>query len=85
VPFFRWLLGQPEFEAARFDTTYLDRVLDARTEPFAAVSEAEEEIAAMAAALDAYFSLRGGGAAKPAGTPKDSAWKRAARLEGVRS
>jgi acetyl/propionyl-CoA carboxylase alpha subunit len=85
VPFFRWLLGQPEFEAARFDTTYLDRVLDARTEPFAAVSEAEEEIAAMAAALDAYFRLRGGGAAKNAGLANDSAWKRAARLEGVRS
>lgn len=84
MPFFRWLLAQPDFEGARFDTTFLDRVLDARAAPFAAVSEAEEEIAAMAAALDAYFSLRSGRAVKDV-TPKDSAWKRAARLEGVRS
>jgi acetyl-CoA carboxylase, biotin carboxylase subunit len=85
VPFFRWLLAQPEFEQARFDTTYLDRVLDERTEPFASVSEAEEEIAAMAAALDAYFNLRSTSAAGKTVAPKDSAWKRAARLEGVRS
>jgi acetyl-CoA carboxylase biotin carboxylase subunit len=85
VPFFRWLLAQPEFEAARFDTTYLDRLLEGRTEPFATVSEEEEEIAAMAAALDAYFNLRPGGAVKDGSGQKDSAWKRAARLEGVRS
>ncbi|HEX2343919.1 MAG TPA: acetyl-CoA carboxylase biotin carboxylase subunit [Vicinamibacterales bacterium] len=85
VPFFRWLLAQPDFERARFDTTYLDRVLEERTEPFASVSEAEEELAAMAAALDAYFNLRPAGAATSTGAPKDSAWKRAARLEGVRS
>jgi acetyl-CoA carboxylase, biotin carboxylase subunit len=85
VPFFRWLLAQPDFERARFDTTYLDRVLEERTEPFASVSEAEEELAAMAAALDAYFNLRPAGAATSTAAPKDSAWKRAARLEGVRS
>jgi acetyl-CoA carboxylase biotin carboxylase subunit len=85
VPFFRWLLGQAEFEGAQFDTTYLDRVLADRTEPFAALPEAEEEIAAMAAALDAYFNLRPADAPRAGGGPKESAWKRAARLEGVRS
>jgi acetyl/propionyl-CoA carboxylase alpha subunit len=85
VPFFLWLLAQPDFEAARFDTTYLDRVLEERAEPFAPVSEADEEIAAMAAALDAYFRLRPGAATKPGHATKDSAWKRAARLDGVRS
>ena len=27
VPFFQWLVDQPDFVAGRFDTTYLDRVL----------------------------------------------------------
>ncbi len=85
VPFFRWLLAQPDFEAASFDTTYLDRVLEQRTEPFAPVSEADEEIAAMAAALDAYFRLRPGAPTTPGHAATGSAWKRAARLEGVRS
>src|SRR6188474_1275412 len=35
VPFFQWLVDQPEFVEARFDTTYLDRVLaDRKGEPF---------------------------------------------------
>jgi acetyl-CoA carboxylase biotin carboxylase subunit len=83
VPFFKWLLAQPDFEAGRFDTSFLDVVLDSRTEPFAPVSDADEEIAAMAAALDAYFRLGAPGAARPAAA--ESSWKRAARLEGLRS
>src|SRR5207244_743855 len=31
LPFFSWLLTQPEFVEGRFDTTYLDEVLAART------------------------------------------------------
>jgi acetyl-CoA carboxylase biotin carboxylase subunit len=84
VPFFRWLLTQPEFVAGRFDTTYLDNVLAARTQPFAPVTESDEEIAAMAAALDAFFRIGVAGAVRaPART--DGAWKRAARVEGLRS
>src|SRR5439155_6630196 len=30
VPFFQWLLKQPEFLEGRFDTTYLDQVLAER-------------------------------------------------------
>jgi acetyl-CoA carboxylase, biotin carboxylase subunit len=86
VPFFRWMLEQPEFAAARFDTTYLDRVLAARNgEPFLTPREGEEEIAAVAAALYAagrYAPANGSGATESAATGR---WKATARLEGLRS
>ena len=30
IPFFLWLMREPDFQAARFDTTYLDRLLASR-------------------------------------------------------
>ena len=33
VPFFTWLLAQPEFLAGRFHTTYLDEVLQGAQRP----------------------------------------------------
>ena len=33
LPFFRWLLDQPEFVDGRFHTTYLDEVLTATERP----------------------------------------------------
>ena len=30
VPFFRWMLAQPAFEAAKFHTAYLDELLQQR-------------------------------------------------------
>jgi acetyl-CoA carboxylase, biotin carboxylase subunit len=83
IPFFRWLLTQAEFAEGRFDTTFLDRVLASRAEPFSPATDADEEIAAMAAALDAYFRV-GAAASGQARTP-EGAWKRAARLESLRS
>jgi acetyl-CoA carboxylase biotin carboxylase subunit len=99
VPFFRWLLEQPDFVAGRFDTTFVDRVLAARTEPFGSVPATEEEVAALAAALDAYLRIGTTGvtfASAPFDRlgasrthrrfqgPQAGGWKRAARLEGLR-
>src|SRR5215831_13115169 len=54
IPFFLWLMREPDFLAARFDTTYLDRLLSARRgESFSAFSEEDERRIAIAAALDA--------------------------------
>jgi acetyl/propionyl-CoA carboxylase alpha subunit len=94
VPFFRWMLDQPDFEAARFDTTYLDALLRARQgEPFLPAREADEQIAAIAAALFAELG-RGSavrpGASQPAARPNGEAdrgatrWKTQARIEGLR-
>jgi acetyl-CoA carboxylase biotin carboxylase subunit len=52
LPFFRWLLAEPEFVDGRVHTTYLDEVLDARAgRPFLSPAAAVEEIAAVAAVL----------------------------------
>ena len=54
VPFFRWLLDQPWFEAAAFHTASLDELLQQRQgEPFLTPDEDDEDVAAIAAALHA--------------------------------
>jgi acetyl-CoA carboxylase biotin carboxylase subunit len=94
VPFFRWMLDQPDFEAARFDTTYLDALLRARQgEPFLPPTEADEQVAAIAAALFAELgrgSAVRAGASQPTARPNGEAdraatrWKTQARIEGLR-
>jgi acetyl-CoA carboxylase biotin carboxylase subunit len=87
IPFFLWLLREPDFIAGRFDTTYLDRLLaarrEARSSSFSAFTEPEEQTIAMAAALDAMFRA-GGGAAANGRRLRGSAWKIAARQEALR-
>ncbi len=84
VPFFRWLLEQPDFLEGNFDTTYIDRLMPLRAgDPFAPPSTQDEELAAVAAALHAY-GVALDSAAKGTG-PGAGAWKLRAREEGVRS
>jgi len=78
VPFFRWLLAQPAFLDGIFHTGYLDEVLQQRQgEPFVIPDGEVDEVAAIAASLHAISRDD----ARP--TP-DSAWRRHARLEGLR-
>jgi acetyl-CoA carboxylase biotin carboxylase subunit len=81
VPFFTWLLAQPEFEAARFDTAYLDGLLSARQgRPFVEPETAREDVAAIAAAVQtALAPSRAEGLAA-----RGSAWRRRARAEALR-
>ncbi len=81
IPFFLWLMRQPDFAAARFDTTYLDRLLaERRGESFSEFSDADERRIAIAAALDAMW--RAGGTPETARAA--SAWRTTARQEGLR-
>ena len=86
VPFFEWLLAQPDFVEARVHTTYLDELLAARNgQSFVRLDPNLEEIAAVAAALDAVLSREG--ATAPALTDHDVVprqWKQQARVEGLR-
>jgi acetyl-CoA carboxylase biotin carboxylase subunit len=82
IPFFLWLMREPDYLAARFDTTYLDRVLAGRQESFSAFSDQDERRIVIAAALDAMARANGNGAA-PGGQPR-RAWTTAARLDGLR-
>jgi acetyl/propionyl-CoA carboxylase alpha subunit len=57
IPFFRWLMEEPDFARGQFDTTYLDRVLGARNhEPFVNPDAGLDETAAIAAAVHAYLT-----------------------------
>ncbi|HVL69590.1 MAG TPA: acetyl-CoA carboxylase biotin carboxylase subunit [Vicinamibacterales bacterium] len=85
IPFFLWLTQQPEYIRGEYDTTYLDRLLASRRESFSELSADEEDLAAIATAVDAYLRASlsvgtTGGQAAPG-----SLWKAAARREGLRA
>jgi acetyl-CoA carboxylase biotin carboxylase subunit len=87
LPFFRWLLEQPEFAAGRFHTSYLDEVLAARNgRGFATSSDDDGEVAAIAAAVQAALSpqMSPSAAGGSASASSDGAWKMRARAEGLR-
>jgi acetyl-CoA carboxylase, biotin carboxylase subunit len=84
IPFFLWLMRQPSYVAGEYDTTYLDRLLaERRGETFSELTAEEEELAAMAAGLDAFMraSANQWNAAGPAGRP--GLWKQIGRREAL--
>jgi acetyl-CoA carboxylase biotin carboxylase subunit len=83
LPFFRWLLEQPDFLAGRFHTAYLDELLKARNgRPFVETTEGIENVATIAAVLQTVLSSE---AARPEVPPaQDTGWKARARAEGLR-
>ena len=102
VPFFQWMLGRAEFESATFHTGFLDEVLQRQQgRPFITVTEEQEDVAAIAAALHeisgglAYLHRTPAPLAAP--TPSSAAalatsggsrrvgWKRQARIEALRT
>jgi acetyl-CoA carboxylase biotin carboxylase subunit len=82
LPFFAWLLDQPEFGAGRFHTTFLDELLALpNRRPFAEPDAGIEEAAVMAAALQAILSSD---ASEKGVRPLfGSRWKDRARREGI--
>jgi acetyl-CoA carboxylase biotin carboxylase subunit len=88
VPFFAWLLRQPDFQAGRFHTTYLDEVLKSRNgRPFVEATPAVEELAAVAAALETVMSssaLAGDSPDRRLETAGARRWQARARAEGLR-
>src|SRR5437667_418923 len=88
IPFFQWMLHDPDFLAARMDTNLLDRVLASREgQPFQEVSKESEEAAVIGAALHTFLQGRrgsnGGGARSGGGAL--SGWRQTARIDGLRS
>jgi hypothetical protein len=77
-------MREPDYIAGRFDTTYLDRLLEARRgESFSTFTDEEEPQIAIAAALDAWFRASGtyAGGGRRSGS---SAWTVTARQEALR-
>ncbi len=80
IPFFLWLTEQPDYIAGRYDTTYLDSLLANGDHRFAELTPGEEEVAAVAAALDAFLRA-GAGTVTPA---VQNLWVQTARREALR-
>jgi acetyl-CoA carboxylase biotin carboxylase subunit len=87
VPFFTWLLAQPEFIEGRFHTTYLEELLKARNgRPFLEAGPDMEEIAVIGAALEAALSPSALAAPERGGNGSAAgAWRTQARVEGLRA
>ena len=84
IPFFMWLMRQPSYRNGEYDTTYLDRLLaDRRGESFNELTAADEELAAISAAVDAFLRASASAGA-PAGPANAAHWKHAGRREALR-
>jgi acetyl-CoA carboxylase biotin carboxylase subunit len=83
IPFFLWLMHQSEYHDGRYDTTYLDRLLESRRgESFSEFSREDEDLAAMAVALDAYMRA-GVRSSREGARAGSSPWVEAARREAL--
>jgi acetyl-CoA carboxylase biotin carboxylase subunit len=85
IPFFLWLMREPDYLAARYDTTYLDRLLASRRgRSFSDFSELDEDRIVIAAALDTVFRTAAQADGRGRRGAGASAWKIAARSEALR-
>jgi acetyl-CoA carboxylase biotin carboxylase subunit len=87
IPFFQWLMRRTEFQEGRYDTTYLDQLLQARTgESFTEPDDERDEAMTVAVSLDAY--IRAGTVAQSAGPagiePAGSRWRQSGRVAALR-
>jgi acetyl-CoA carboxylase biotin carboxylase subunit len=82
LPFFRWLVRQPEFSRGPLSTTFLDDVLASRDEPFVVPTPEQTVDAALVAAVATW--MRGRRAAADAPLQVDSRWRAAGRQERLR-
>jgi acetyl-CoA carboxylase biotin carboxylase subunit len=84
IPFFVWLMKQSDYRSGIYDTTWLDRLMEGRQgQSFNELDEFDTRMVAIAAAIDAAMSARVNRSAVEASP--DSVWRRAARIEGLRS
>jgi acetyl-CoA carboxylase, biotin carboxylase subunit len=84
IPFFLWLMGQHAYAEGRYDTTYLDRLLDERKgESFTELDSGDEELVTIAAALDAYWRA-GVSESSEQVSRALSMWQQTARREALR-
>jgi acetyl-CoA carboxylase, biotin carboxylase subunit len=83
IPFFLWLMRQQRYAEGKYDTTYLDHLLeDRKGESFSELAPADEEFLTIAAALASYF--RAGTNEGSDDSPMRTAWLQAARREAMR-
>jgi len=81
IPFFSFIMEHPDFIAANFDTGFIDRLLPELDLKHGIANDAHVEAALVAAAILAFEETQ------QVRLPEesDSAWKRAGRMESMRS
>jgi len=85
IPFFQWLLETEAFRDGRFDTTFLDRELDARGgRPFREADADDEDLVAIAATVHAFLHASPATTAGMPARAQSSGWKSTARAEALR-
>ena len=86
IPFFQWLMRQPDFLSGRFDTTYLDGLLESGAgTTFSTTTSELETLATFGAAIHHYLESTRAAAPTRAGAPTSgSAWRLAARRDALR-
>jgi len=83
IPFFRWILGDEDFRAGRFDTTFLDRKLAGRNgQPLDPAGEEHAVLGAIAVAVRQLTTAAVSAADAPA--PAASRWQQSARTGALR-
>ena len=83
IPFFTWLLGEPEFVDGTVHTAYLDEILRARNgRPFVDPAPDVEDVAAIAAAVHATIATSAAAAAAPPANARR--WRTESRIEQLR-
>jgi acetyl-CoA carboxylase biotin carboxylase subunit len=83
IPFFVWLMRQPEYRDGRYDTTWLDALLkERRGVSFNEFDADEEMLVTIAAALATY--MRSGAPAADSNAAPTSLWQQTARAEALR-
>jgi len=82
LPFFRWILEDEDFKAARFDTTFIDRKLGARNGQ--ALVAPDEEHAVLAAVAVAVRQATAGAGPLPSAGCAVSRWQQDARATALR-
>jgi acetyl-CoA carboxylase, biotin carboxylase subunit len=81
IPFFKWILDDEDFRAARFDTTFIDRKFNtAGNGLLPPTASGQEDLAVLAAAVHQFVKPP---AASVTAAPA-SRWQNAARIEALR-
>ncbi len=81
LPFFQWVLEDPDFVAGRFDTGFIDHKLGTRNgEPLLALDATDEDLAVIAAAVSQIARTPAAAAAASEASP----WRTSARAEALR-
>jgi acetyl-CoA carboxylase biotin carboxylase subunit len=81
IPFFKWIMEDDDFKAARFDTTFIDRKLGAPgSGPLQVIEPSHEDLAAIAAVVHMFTRP----AATAAAAAAASRWRDTGRSEALR-